>query len=198
MERFNSVKAVTTFSLAGLCAKFGWLEIQLIIFLASMSLDFVTGSCLSLKNGSWNSKKAKDGIFHKLAIVITFLAALLADWMIGNIMENIPGLVLPFTYTVMLSPLVMIWYTLAELGSIIENVGLMGAPVPVFIKKAFHVLKDVVEETGDKLTDIQRTDLAINDNDQVNGDLESGSQSTQKGKDKEDKNTPIKFNKGAD
>lgn len=152
MERFYSVKAVITVSLAGICAKCGWFEIQLFIFLASMTLDFATGSILALKDGDWNSKKAKEGIFHKLAIVIAFLAALIADWMIANITRSIPGLSLPFNYTVMLSPLVMIWYTLAELGSIIENVGLMGAPVPAFVKKAFQVLQDAVEEAGDKLS----------------------------------------------
>lgn len=153
MERFNSVKAVVTLSLAGICAKFGWFEIQMLIYVISMGLDFITGSLLAIKDGDWNSKVAKKGIFHKVASVIAVAAALLADWMIANIMKNIPGLALPFTYTVMLCPLVMIWYTLAELGSVIENVGLMGAPIPKFFKKAIAVLKDVTEDAGEKLMD---------------------------------------------
>lgn len=156
MERFNSVKAVVTLSLAGICAKFGWFEIQLLIYIASMALDFVTGSVLAMKEGDWNSKVAKNGIFHKLASIIAVTAALLADWMIANVMQNIPGLVLPFTYTVMLCPLVMVWYTIAELGSIVENVGLMGAPIPAFLQKAIAVLKDVTEDAGDKLTDSEK------------------------------------------
>jgi len=51
----------------------------------------------------------------------------------------------------MLCPLAIIWYLLTELGSIIENAGKMGAPIPGFIKKALALFKDAVDGAGDKI-----------------------------------------------
>ena len=43
-------------------------------------------------------------------------------------------------------------YTLTELGSIVENVGVMGAPVPGFLTRIIAALHDSVEDAGDALT----------------------------------------------
>ena len=40
-----------------------------------------------------------------------------------------------------------------ELGSILENVGKMGAPLPEFLKKMIAVLKATVDTAGDKASD---------------------------------------------
>ena len=63
--------------------------------------------------------------------------------------SNIHGLALPFEYTVFVCPLVVVWYMLMELGSILENVGKMGAPLPEFLKKMIAVLKATVDTSGD-------------------------------------------------
>ena len=39
-----------------------------------------------------------------------------------------------------------------KLGSIVENVGEMGAPVPGFLRRAIAALQDAAEQTGDQLT----------------------------------------------
>ena len=43
----------------------------------------------------------------------------------------------------------MVWYIIAEFGSIIENIGLMGVPVPGFLQKAIKVLNNAVDAAGD-------------------------------------------------
>lgn len=53
-------------------------------------------------------------------------------------------------YTVLISPLVVTWYLLMELGSILENVGKMGAPLPEFLKKMIAVLKATVDTAGEE------------------------------------------------
>ena len=47
--------------------------------------------------------------------------------------------------------LVLAWYILMELGSITENVGKMGAPVPPWLRRAIAILKDTVDEAGNKI-----------------------------------------------
>ena len=48
----------------------------------------------------------------------------------------------------LLCPLVVIWYILTEAGSIIENAGALGAPVPGWLSKMIAALEQKVEDTG--------------------------------------------------
>ena len=41
-----------------------------------------------------------------------------------------------------LTLIVAIWYSFTELGSIVENAGLLGAPIPHWLKKGIALLRD--------------------------------------------------------
>lgn len=73
------------------------------------------------------------------------------DLLIGLIIANIPGLALPFIYTVLLCPIVLMWYLLAEMGSIIENAVCLGASCPPFVQRMIKMLKSTIEKAGDKI-----------------------------------------------
>lgn len=77
------------------------------------------------------------------------IVAAILDTVIGHLLSNVPGVELPFTYTVLLCPLVLVWYILTEAGSIIENAGALGAKIPGFLRKAIEALNDEVESAGD-------------------------------------------------
>ena len=81
------------------------------------------------------------------------LAAGILDAVVGYLLGNIHGLALPFEYTVIICPLGVTWYLLMELGSILENVGKMGAPLPEFLKKMIAVLKATVDTAGEKASE---------------------------------------------
>ena len=63
---------------------------------------------------------------------------------------HLPGVVLPFEYTTLLCPLVVVWYTLTELGSIVENAVSLGAPVPQWLQKMLSAAKDAVDKLGEE------------------------------------------------
>ncbi|WP_300270495.1 phage holin family protein, partial [uncultured Flavonifractor sp.] len=75
------------------------------------------------------------------------------DVVIGHLLGNVPGVELPFTYTVLLSPLVVVWYILTEAGSIIENAGALGAPFPAWLKKMIASMRSKVDQAGDSIND---------------------------------------------
>ena len=77
------------------------------------------------------------------------MAAIL-DGVIGLILANIPALELPFRYEVFASVLVLVWYIMTELGSIVENVGALGAPVPAWLRKAIAALESTVDGAGER------------------------------------------------
>lgn len=148
VENVNAFKATLTTVLAVMTALWGWLGWLVLAWVACMAIDYITGYSAAAKNGEWSSAVAREGLWHKAGCIFAVLAAGILDAVVGYLLGNIQGLALPFTYTVLVCPLVVAWYILMELGSILENVGKMGAPLPEFLKKMIAVLKGTVETAG--------------------------------------------------
>ena len=72
------------------------------------------------------------------------------DLVVGALMRTLPGGAMPVSYTVFLCPVMVAWYLLTEVGSIIENAGAMGAPVPAWLKKAVAALREQVDGTMER------------------------------------------------
>ena len=150
MENVTRFKAAIAAVLAAMTALWGWFGWLLLAWAACMTIDYFTGYGAAMKNGEWSSDIAREGLWHKAGCIFAVLVAGILDAVLGYILGNIHGLELPFTYTVLVCPLVVTWYLLMELGSILENVGKMGAPLPQFLKKMIAVLKATVDTAGNK------------------------------------------------
>ena len=148
METVNGIKAAITALMAVLTALWGWFGWLVVVWVLLMAADYATGSAAALKAGAWSSRDASDGLWHKAGCIAAVLAAGLLDLVAGQIIANLPGVDLPFSYTVFLCPLVLVWYILTEAGSIIENAGEMGAPIPAWLTKAIEALRAKVDEAG--------------------------------------------------
>jgi toxin secretion/phage lysis holin len=153
MDKFNSLKAMVVTVFAGISACLGWFGWLTVTFVACMTVDWITGSAAAIKAGEWNSKRGREGLWHKTGSIIAVGVAAILDVVIGTVINNIPSITVPFTYTVLLCPIVMVWYILTELRSIIENAGKMGAPVPSFLQKAILLFKGTVDAAGEKITE---------------------------------------------
>jgi toxin secretion/phage lysis holin len=151
MDNINGFKATITTVLAALTALWGWFGWLTILWIGCTTLDYFTGSGAAAKNGEWSSSKAREGIWHKVGCAVAVIVAGAFDMLIGTILSNIPGIKLPVDYTVLLCPLVLVWYILTEMGSIAENAAAMGAPVPPFLLKALQKGKDAADEAVNKL-----------------------------------------------
>ena len=151
MEQINGFKAALAALCAALTALWGWFGWVVVAWIGFMFIDYATGSAAALRAGEWSSKTARDGIWHKLGSVAAVIVAGILDVVIGHLLGNVPGVELPFTYTVLLCPLVVVWYILTEAGSIIENAGALGAPFPAWLKKMIASMRSSVDQAGDKL-----------------------------------------------
>lgn len=149
MEHAHTLKVTITGAVAAMTALWGWFGWLLLLWLGCMILDYVTGSAAAASKGEWSSQAARSGIWHKLGCVVAVTASAAADLLIKTALENLPAVHMPFEYGVLLCPLVLVWYTLTELGSIIENAMALGAPVPKFLVKAIAVGKSAVEGSED-------------------------------------------------
>ena len=142
----TGIKLCISTTLAGLTAFWGWFGWLTLLWIGCMLLDWLTGTMAACKQGNWHSDIARRGIWSKLGSLIVVVVAVLLDFGVSLMTEHLQ--VLPFTYTVVLSPIVIAWYILTELGSILENAGEMGASLPKFLTRWIAVLKKKVDESG--------------------------------------------------
>ena len=148
-EKMNELRLGITLALGAVSAALGWFGWLAVIFAVCLVSDWITGSLAAAMHGEWKSSTAREGCWHKLGSIVAVAASGFADILIGMIVNNIPGVVLPFNYTTLICPIVLVWYTVTELGSIVENAGKMGAPIPPFLKKAITALHDAVDAAGE-------------------------------------------------
>ena len=143
---FLAVKAAIVGIFGAFGAAFGWLGWLVLAWVACMVVDYISGSSAAMQAGQWSSSKARGGIWHKAGMIVVVIVAALADAVLGMVAAKVPGL--PIDYTVLLLPVVLVWYILTELGSILENAAAMGAPVPEFLVNILAAAKDKVEATA--------------------------------------------------
>lgn len=141
-EKAIQIKAAITAFITFFTALWGYTGWAIVILIVCIALDYVTGTWAAMQAGEWSSASARTGLWHKLGEIVALLVAALCDIALKVITEgtvadkfdvDLPG----STLTV----LVCVWYIFTELGSIIENIGQMGAPIPEWLIKAIAKLK---------------------------------------------------------
>ena len=148
---FLAVKAAIVGIFGAFGAAFGWLGWLVLAWIGCMVVDYISGSSAAMKAGQWSSAQARAGIWHKAGMIVVVVVAAVADKVLAIVLANIPGL--PIDYTVLLLPMVLVWYILTELGSILENAAAMGAPVPEFLIRILASAKEKVEVATGEDTD---------------------------------------------
>ena len=140
--------AIVTFFTA-LGAALGWKGIMLLVWLGVMLLDYISGTFAACKNGQWNSARAREGLWHKAGMITVTLVAGIADIVLEIACANLR---LEIAYTGLLLPLVLTWYIITELGSILENAVRLGAKVPEWLTKMLKISLSAVDALSGKPT----------------------------------------------
>ena len=146
MDRLTTIKAAACTAAAALTAFWGWTGWLAAAWFLAMLLDYASGSAAALRAGTWSSRAAREGLWHKAGSVAGVLVAALLDFARRVLLGSVPGL--GIDYDVLLCPLVTAWYLLTELGSIAENAGALGAPMPQFLMRAIAALRAGISDRG--------------------------------------------------
>lgn len=96
-------------------------------------LDVVTGLIKALTTGTFQSSKMREGLRHKAGEVLAVALGVAIDWalpLLGVTVNYVSALFIFSSYIVLM-----------EIGSIIENIGVMCPPVGKVLAKVFHELK---------------------------------------------------------
>lgn len=139
----------------------GWQGIMALVWVILMGLDYLSGSLAARKTGTWKSSIARDGFVHKGGMILVVLVALLADIVMSVSLSHIP--VLQIQWPDILFPMVLAWYIITELGSILENAVKMGAVVPEWLTKIFNASLKVIDAEGEAI----HSEIGSNSNEQI-------------------------------
>ncbi len=146
-DKASEIKAAITLVITFFTSLWGWLGWAVIVFLFCLILDYITGSWAARSKGEWSSQIAREGLWHKLGEIVALLVAAMCDIAIKVILESTAAPILgPIQYENYLTMIVAIWYIFTELGSIIENAGELGAPIPKWLAKGIAKLRSKIDD----------------------------------------------------
>lgn len=118
----------------------GGLDGLLIVLLAFMVIDYITGIMCAIKDKSISSKVGFSGICKKILILV----------LVG--MSNLLDIYVLQTGS-MLRTAALFFYISNEGVSILENAGKLGLPIPAKIKNVLAQLHDKAEDTSSSTED---------------------------------------------
>lgn len=124
-----------------IAALFGGWDTALITLIIFMGVDYITGLIVAgvfhnskkTENGALESRAGWKGLCRKGTTLLVVLVACRLDLVMGSSFVR---------------DATIIAFIANEAISIIENAGLMGAPIPSVIMKAVDILKQKGEESG--------------------------------------------------
>ncbi|NLZ46669.1 MAG: phage holin family protein [Clostridiales bacterium] len=142
----NIIKAVISTALAGFAVYFNALSIPVIILILVLIGDYITGMIKAWITGKINSRIGIVGIVKKLCYLLVVCCAMVSDWIIQSAVHQ-AGIKfdIPFAFGFV----VIIWLIINEIISMLENLSVIGVPMPSFLMKIVKKLKITVEEKAD-------------------------------------------------
>ena len=149
-ENLLTFKATLAAFFAAVGAFLGWRVIMLLVWVALMALDYLSGTLAARQNGTWKSAMAREGIGHKAGMVLIVVVCMMADFVMLMAIDNLPSDVLNIHWPMVITPMVTVWYILTEIGSIIENAIAMGAKVPAWLPALLNATLKTVEAVSNE------------------------------------------------
>ena len=146
-EKLTAFKGAVAAFFMSLGAFLGWQGIMALVWVGVMALDYLSGSMAACRAGQWSSAAAREGLWHKGGMILVVVVAAVADGALGVLLANLP---VETQWPGAVLPLVLAWYILTELGSILENAVKMGAAAPEWLVKLLKAGLKSVERTGNK------------------------------------------------
>lgn len=150
-EKLLSLKAALAAASTAVCSFLGWKGVMALVWVAIMAIDYISGTLAARHSGEWKSSVAREGLWHKGGMILVVTVSAIADFILMVVFENMP--MLNFEWPGIVLPLVLAWYIITELGSILENAIKFGANVPDWLLKILNASLGAVDTAGEALSE---------------------------------------------
>ena len=145
-EKLVAAKSAIAAMMTAAAAFLGWKGILLFAWVGVMALDYLSGTLAACQAGQWSSAAARQGLWHKGGMILAVTVAAICDAVMHLLAAQIP---LGISWNGLVLPLVLAWYIITELGSILENAVKMGAKVPAWLVSLLKAGVRLAESAGD-------------------------------------------------
>lgn len=115
---------------------FGKWDLPLKILLTAIVLDYISGMLKAFYLGEVSSRTGYKGLIKKVGILFTIVVANLTDLILG--------------LTIFKSSICM-FFVMNELVSVLENIALLGVPIPEFLSSKLIQTKDLSIKKEEKI-----------------------------------------------
>ena len=142
------LKLTVITALGVIAAYFNVLLIPIVVLVFVMITDYISGMISAKKSGELSSRLGIMGIAKKVGYLALVAVGMVVDYLISSALVHV-GIEIQINYCFAL--IITIWLIVNELISILENLGELDVPIPNFLRKSIHKIKDSVDsKTGDK------------------------------------------------
>lgn len=141
----NIIQATVSVAIGALAAYFNILLIPVLVLFAVMVIDYCTGMASAYKNKEIKSKTGLIGILKKLSYLVLVCVGGVVDYLICAGLASVGIDYSSYCFGL----IVAVWLIINELISILENLSELGTPIPPFLVKIVHRLKNTVENKTD-------------------------------------------------
>lgn len=152
-EKMVAVKSGMAAAVTAVAAFMGWKGIMLLIWIAAMTLDYLSGTLAACRERQWSSAVARQGLWHKGGMILVVTVAALSDVVMVLMVRFLP---MGMQWPGLVLPLVLAWYIMTELGSILENAVKMGAKVPAFLIGLLKSGIDLTDSAGEAVSETMK------------------------------------------
>lgn len=146
MNSETVTKGLLTLIFAGVAAYFRQLALPLLVLVAVMAIDYITGLLQAWVSKTLSSRVGIVGIVKKVSYLFEVAVAVVADYVIRTMTAYL-GVDLGGFYVFGL--LVCVWLIINECISILENIAEIGGPKILFLNTLLERLKKTTEEKGE-------------------------------------------------
>lgn len=144
----TTVKVTLTGMLAALSIWLELLTVPVLLLVAAMSIDYITGIRAAKYRGEQvNSAKGLKGLEKKVMLLLLVAVGLLIDLLMIYCVGAF-GMDFPFKFAVAL--VITVWLTVNEIISILENIRDTGTNLPVWLLPLIKNIKSKVESAAPK------------------------------------------------
>ena len=123
--------------------------VSIIILIIAMVLDYISGIIKSYETNTLSSKVGAKGIIKKFSYFLVIMISFIIDFILCNYTLNEINLYYPIV-----SEIILAWFVINEVTSILENVSEIGVRLPKFIINITSHLKNNLDNIninkGDK------------------------------------------------
>ena len=112
-----------------------------VIVFAFIVADIATGLIKAIATHSYLSSVMREGLFHKLSEIICLVFGVLCDYALPLI-----GIKIPLS----IAQSVSIYIIIMEIGSVVENIGVLNPELSKYLGKIFEKIKTPESEDDEK------------------------------------------------